>query len=264
MVAIPLYNTICENYNSSRRADKYISERIISLLNLNKGYKYIDVGCGTGNYTIALSNYGGIFIGVDPSKKMLDIAAQSNSSIKWTIGSAEIIPFEDEYFEGGVATLTIHHWENIEKSFQEISRVLKVNSRFVIFTSLPKQMKGYWLNHYFPEMMADSFKKMPSIDKIEFAAHGAGFNLMSIENYEIQPDLDDKFLYSGKMSPAMYLDNSFRSGISSFANHKHTKEIETGLKRLDFDLDSNRFTDIKVKFQNSEGDYCFIVFTKMS
>jgi hypothetical protein len=54
MAANPLANSSCEGYNNTRKADKFISERISNLLRLDKAGRYIDVGCGTGNYTIGL------------------------------------------------------------------------------------------------------------------------------------------------------------------------------------------------------------------
>jgi ubiquinone/menaquinone biosynthesis C-methylase UbiE len=262
MIETPLYNTIYKNYNSSRKADEYLSDKIRHLLSLKIDHNYIDVGCGTGNYTIALNNNGGVFTGIDPSIEMLDVARQNSSSIEWRIGTAEMIPFEDGCFDGGIATLTIHHWENIGTSFQEISRVLKSNGRFVIFSSLPKQMKGYWLNHYFPELMMNSIKNMPSMDEIEFAASNAGLKVLSTENYEIQESLVDKFLYSGKLRPDLYLDENFRNGISSFSVNKNQLEITEGLKKLANDINSNKIFEIMDDFQNDEGDYIFMTFVK--
>ena len=50
-----------------------------------------------------------------------------------------------------------------------------MHSRLVIFTATANQMKGYWLNHYFPEMMAESMRRMPPRNEVLLAAAGAGY-----------------------------------------------------------------------------------------
>jgi hypothetical protein len=46
-----------------------------------------------------------------------------------------------------IGSLTIHHWTDLKSGFSKLNKVLKPNGRIVIFTSTPKQMIGYWLNH---------------------------------------------------------------------------------------------------------------------
>jgi ubiquinone/menaquinone biosynthesis C-methylase UbiE len=259
-----LYNLIGQDYNTTRKADPHICKRLITLLSPEKSGSYIDIGCGTGNYTIALSEAGFEFTGLDPSEIMLATARQKASSKYWLSGSVEKVPVPNSQFDGAIATLTIHHWTDLKKAFQEIYRVLKINSRLILFTSLPEQMSGYWLNHYFPQMMQTSIKKMPDLDRITAAGRYAGFHLPYTELYDIRLDLEDHFLYSGKMNPALYLNAHFRKGISSFAGLEDQDEIKTGLKNLASDIDSGYIKKIQEKFQNSGGDYIFIVLEKVS
>ncbi len=259
-----LYNLIGKDTNATRKADPHNCKRLITLLSPEHGGSYIDIGCGTGNYTIALSDLDYKFTGLDPSVTMLAIAGARVPFTEWIQGSAEKISVPDSQFDGAVATLTIHHWTDIKKAFREIYRVLKINSRFVLFTSLPEQMAGYWLNHYFPQMMQTSIKKMPVLDEITAAVRYAGFQLQCTELYDIRLDLEDHFLYSGKMNPALYINDYFRKGISSFAELEDQDEIEAGLKNLASDIGSGHIKTIQEKFQNTNGDYIFVVLTKIS
>jgi ubiquinone/menaquinone biosynthesis C-methylase UbiE len=256
------YNEISESYNATRKADPYICRRLLALLRPAKGKSYMDIGCGTGNYTIALSDSGFTFTGLDQSEKMLTIAKKRAPLLDWVVGSAEKIPTGNALFEGALATLTVHHWKDLEKAFLEINRILKINSRMVLFTSLPEQMQGFWLNHYFPLLLQASIQKMPGLNQIRITSGKAGFHLNSIEPYDVQPELEDHFLYSGKMNPRLYLDNSFRKGISSFAAIDDQEEVKTGLKNLESDIAFGKFENIQKKFENNTGDYIFIVFTK--
>jgi SAM-dependent methyltransferase len=259
-----LYQLTGGDYNFTRKADPYILQRLFTLLGPEKGKSYIDIGCGTGNYTIALSEPGFEFTGLDPSKAMLAIANQRAPLINWLPGSAEKIPLPDSQFDGALATLTIHHWKDLGKAFLEINRILKMKSRMVLFTSLPEQMSGYWLNYYFPRMMQSSIQKMPSLDLITEAGRCAGFHLQNTELYDIRSDLEDHFLYSGKMNAALYLNHYFRKGISSFAESGIQDEINIGLKNLASDIDSGQIEIIQKKFQSTFGDYIFIVLKEVS
>ena len=69
-------------YNNNRAADPYIAERIVAQLQPTSDGIYLDIGCGTANYTHYIAQKGFIFYGVDPSDIMLDIAKTKNIPIK--------------------------------------------------------------------------------------------------------------------------------------------------------------------------------------
>ncbi len=256
------YDNIGVGYNKTRQADPYLLERIYSLLSPDLNGQYLDVGCGTGNYTIPLSKTGLKFTGLDPSVVMLTEANSKSQEIEWISGSIESLPFADKIFDGAIATLTIHHWNNFEKGFKELFRVLKTGSRVVIFTSSPEQMAGYWLNHYFPEVMKRSIEKMPSVDLVTSALEAAGFRRILTEIYAVRDDLVDLFLQSGKNRPEIYFDPNIRKGISTFASLATEKEMQDGLQKLRYDIDQNLFGVIKMKYDNDLGDYLFLVTEK--
>ncbi len=253
------YNRIGVNYNRTRKADPFLVDRFLHFLNPNPNGLYLDIGCGTGNYTIAIQSKGFHFIGIDPSQKMLDKAEAKNKFIDWKIGRAENTGLQNECIDGAMASLTLHHWSNLELEFKELYRVLKPNTSIVIFTATPKQMKGYWLQHYFPKMLEDSIKQMPTFQNIKNAMEHAGFSISQIETYAIKPDLKDLFLYSGKQHPEYYLNSEIRSGISSFSDLANSKEINQGLKNLKSDIESNKIDEIIKSYENDLGDYLFII-----
>lgn len=256
------YNEIGNHYNSTRGADPYITDKIFELLQSNSNELNLDIGCGTGNYTHALSKKGLQFIGVDPASKMLDIAKAKNPALNWKIGSAEKIVDEDEKFNNVIATLTLHHWTDLDKAFKEIHRVLKPHGKFVIFTSTPQQMEKYWLNFYFPKMMKKSILQMPSLEQIQEKLAYANFSLVKCDKYFVTNSLEDFFLYSGKERPEIYLQEKFRKGISSFATLASKEEVESGLKTLESHLSDGSFSKIKKRFSANLGDYLFIVAKK--
>lgn len=261
-----LYDSIGVDYNSTRCADPFLTERLLELGSPQKGSVCLDVGCGTGNYTTALasSSAGCSFYGIEPSEIMLEAAKRKSDSVFWAQASAEDLPFEKEFFDTVLATLTIHHWNDLEKGFAEICRVLKNGGKFVVFTAFPEQMETYWLNHYFPKMLADSMAVMPSRPKVEATLTSAGFSVIVEEKYFVQPDLQDLFLYSGKQRPSLYLDAEVRKGISSFSALSNKAEVENGLQKLAEDLDKEKFSEIAKNYESHSGDYVFIVAAKSS
>jgi len=194
---------------------------------------------------------------------MLDKAKQKNKLIDWRLGQAESITLETESIDGIIGSLTIHHWDALEKSLAELYRVLKPNARIVIFTSTPKQMKGYWLNHYFPKMLEDSMLQMPSFESVKNAMINSGFSNIETELYNIKPNLKDLFLYCGKQNPKLYLNPSIRQGMSSFSSLANKNEVQTGLKMLEKDIFNNCIQVIIDTFKNDFGDYLFVIGKKL-
>ena len=259
------YDRIGTGYNDSRTADPYLVQRLYSLLVekssfLGNGMQpFLDVGCGTGNYTSALAKKGVSLVGLDPSMKMLSEARLKSEAISWVQGKAESMPFGNDSMAGALATLTLHHWEDLRGGFGELARVLVDGGRFVVLTATPEQMRGYWLNHYFPEMLAKSIEQMPGLDEVESGMGSAGFRIIEKEKYFVRTDLRDLFLYAGKHNPGLYLDERVRKGISSFADLANAREVEVGLGHLAADIESGKVLEIIQEYANERGDYLFLV-----
>ncbi len=259
-----LYDQIGTNYNVTRKADSFITERIIHHLTdkIIPGAKFLDLGCGTGNYTTKLSSLPVQITGLDPSELMLREARKKSDNISWLAGRAEELPFEDATFDTVLCMLTVHHWKDLKMGMKNIFRVLKVQGKLIIFTSTREQMEQYWLNHYFPGMMTRSIFQMPSCKLTEELCSDAGFNIIEREKYFIQEELEDLFLYSGKNNPALYFNTRIRNGISSFANSENGQEIVDGLKKLYTDLETGYFETIRENYHDDQGDYQFFICSK--
>ena len=256
------YDKIGIDYNLTRKADPFLVNRFLKLLQAKPGKSYLDIGCGTGNYTIALHKQGFSFIGIDPSREMLNTARARCETIDWQEGHVESLNLEGHSVDSILGSLTIHHWESLEKGFNELHRVLKPAGRVVLFTSTPAQMEGYWLNHYFPKMLQDSMEQMPTFKRIEKQLSQAGFVKIQTEKYFIQPDLQDLFLYAGKQNPTLYLNPQIRQGISSFSALANRNEVEKGLSLLAQDIQNGNIEKIIQSYDNDKGDYLFVVAEK--
>lgn len=256
--AAPLYDNIGVNYDATRRADPYLTERLAHHLGLQGGRRYLDIACGTGNYTSALAASGGYWYGLDLSMGMLRSARSKGSGLRLVRGDAAAMPFPDRNFDGAVCTMALHHLPHLAPVFREAFRVLR-GGRLVIFSSTCEQMINYWLNEYFPIAMARSTEQMPSIATVSGALEQTGFLVEEVELYEVQPDLQDLFLYAGKHKPELYLDETVRRGISTFSSLADPVELENGCARLRRDVESGYINEVIESYRSGEGDYLFIV-----
>jgi ubiquinone/menaquinone biosynthesis C-methylase UbiE len=256
-----LYDDIGVGYDTTRRPDPYLARRLWHHLGMQEGGVYLDVACGTGNYTAALASRGGTWHGIDQSQRMIRTARQKVSPVNWYQGDVATLPFKEGTFSGAFITCAIHHFESLSEVFAQVYRVI-ASGRFVIFTTTPQQTRGYWLNEYFPEAMEKSVDQLPALDIVETALLEAGFRMDYTETYEVQPDLQDFSLYSGKHRPEIYLSEAVRQGISTFASLADPSKVETGCQRLRADIQSGRIYQVIQGYRHDQGDYLFIVATK--
>ncbi len=252
------YDAIGRGYDTTRRADSRIVARVRYHLDPVPGERYLDIGCGTGNYTVALAETGVEVIGVDASDVMLDAARAKAPRLEWCKGFAEELPFADSTFDGALCIVAIHHFTDIASAFGEVRRVLR-GGRFVVFTATPEQMQGYWLNHYFPQAVARGTAQMLKLDAIDAALRNAGFDDVHSEPFDVSPDFVDLFLYAGKQRPELYLDARVRAGISTFAALADADEVARGVVALEADIVSGAIDEVVARFDDSAGDYLFVI-----
>lgn len=257
-----IYNSIGKGYSTTRAADLEIVSRFLEFLQPSQGGLYAEIGCGTGNYTIALQGNGYKMVGLDPSRYMLETARERDNSIEWIEASAEQLPILNDTLDGVICCMTIHHWSDLVAGFSEIQRVLRNDGKFILFTSTKEQMAGYWLNHYFPEMMRLSIAQMPSQLQILDALKHCNLTICKSAEYFVSSELKDKFLYCGKMKPSLYLDSEIRRGISSFSLKSPLLELEHGLDRLATDIKTGEIREVMDRYTNDLGDYLFLMAKK--
>jgi len=260
---MPVYDQIGKGYDSTRKADPYLADRIALHLQIGRAAEYLDLACGTGNYTINLQEkHGGNWTGVDSSSRMITAAQEKSASIDWLVADCSSLPLTSNRFRGVICTLAIHHFVSLNLVFSEVSRTLN-SGRFVILTATPEQMRHYWLCEYFPQALLDSIRQMPTLDAVSTALNQAGMDVLYTEPYDIQEDLQDFFLYSGKYKPAMYLDPNVRAGISTFALLANRAEVEQGCEQLLADIENGRIAQIQSAYAHNDGDYLFVVAGKV-
>lgn len=109
-----------------------------SYINIDKEYTVLDLGCGGGrNIEYFLTKADKVY-GLDHSNTSVKMASEINKKAidagrcKILVGDVKNLPFEDESIDIVTAFETIYFWNDIERCFEEIYRVLKNGGQFLI------------------------------------------------------------------------------------------------------------------------------------
>ncbi len=109
-------------------------EKFRSFAEIDQPVPYaLDVGCGTGQSAVALSEIAKSVIGIDPSADMI-AQATPRSNIDYLQATAENIPLADDEFD--VITVgQAYHWLDHHAFLAEANRVLRLHGWLVVYTS---------------------------------------------------------------------------------------------------------------------------------
>ena len=110
----------------------------VGLAEVAHGHDVLDVGCGTGNLTMAAKVRAGDgrVCGIDGASEMIRRAerkaADKRIGIVYRVGLIEDIPFPDNAFDVVLSSLMLHHLpkELKRQGVAEIARVLRPGGRF--------------------------------------------------------------------------------------------------------------------------------------
>lgn len=104
----------------------------------------MDVGCGTGNFSLKLAKLGYSVTGIDISDKMLEVArkksAQAAVALDFFNMDACNLDFLDEYFDGAVSIAALEFIRDPTKALEEMFRVVKVGG-FVLVGTINRDSK---------------------------------------------------------------------------------------------------------------------------
>ena len=182
------YGEIAEVYDEVRRADlPHIAWWIAKLAaegRLSKGKRLIELGCGTGRWTIPLAERTGCeAVGLDSSAAMLEKARAKDSEgrVTWLEGDCESLALEPESFDCALMVLMMHHLEDHLNTFQGVFRILKPGGVFLIRQGTLEDILGDPMHRFFPEAVTIDRRRTPFRSEIEYWLSQAGFDPVRAE-----------------------------------------------------------------------------------
>ena len=152
-----LYNKyILPKFLNCACGSKPINYQRQKVVPLAKG-KVLDIGIGSGlNIPFYNSDKIDQVIGIDPSHELIELAKElandSKASIELVIGSAESIPYPDNFFDTVLVTYTMCTIPNVAIANKEMWRVLKDDGRLIFCEHglAPDKKISKWQNRIDP------------------------------------------------------------------------------------------------------------------
>ncbi len=113
----------------------------VALAAIEAGTHVLDVGCGTGDLTLAAwqrTGPTGVVAAIDPAAEMIAVAqrkaAKRHATVDFRVGVIEALPFADASFDVVLSSFMMHHLPDDLKrqGLAEIERVLRPGGRLLI------------------------------------------------------------------------------------------------------------------------------------
>jgi hypothetical protein len=155
------YARLAGGYRAYRQPDPRIADAIIRAL--GDARTVLNVGAGAGSYEPS----DRVVTAVEPSASM---RAQRPAGRPAIDATAEALPFDDDSFDAGMATFSVHQWLDVEAGLAELRRVTR--GPVAILSADPAMVEQFWLTDYAPEVMATEASRYPGIPRIANALGG--------------------------------------------------------------------------------------------
>jgi demethylmenaquinone methyltransferase/2-methoxy-6-polyprenyl-1,4-benzoquinol methylase len=108
--------------------DEEMRDEALELLDVERGDRVLDVGCGTGFGTEGLLRYTDDVHGLDQSIHQMEKAFEKfgkRDRVRFYRGDAERLPFRDDAFDVVWSSGSIEYWPNPVAALREFRRVVR-------------------------------------------------------------------------------------------------------------------------------------------
>jgi SAM-dependent methyltransferase len=201
-VSIKFYDEMAkyyENYVDTKPWNAYYERpATLSLLPKIKNKKILDIGCAGGWYTKYLLDNGAEVISIDVNKNMVEITKKRIQN-RCPVIQADINNGFDFIKNGTVdivlASLVLHYIKDIEKTFSEINRILRIDGEIVFSVHHPLiEFVHFKRENYMGiELLEDEWTMMEEKIKVQFYRRPL--------NKMLQPLIDNDFYIEKILEP---------------------------------------------------------------
>lgn len=182
------YAQISEVYDAARRNDRPHVEwwlrRLAEVGGLRTGTRLLDLGCGTGRWTIPLVERTGCHaVGIDSSPEMLAKARAKGQTgrITWLVGDVNAPPVPPESFDCALMSLMLHHLEQPVIALRAAFAALRRGGVLLVRQGTLEQIIDDVAHRFFPEALTIDRKRTPLRAEVDNWLTEAGFDHVTAE-----------------------------------------------------------------------------------
>jgi demethylmenaquinone methyltransferase/2-methoxy-6-polyprenyl-1,4-benzoquinol methylase len=166
--------------------------RAADLARVGPGSRALDVASGTGDLAIELASRGAEVVGSDFSPGMLEVARRKAPELRWEVGNALELPYEDDSFDASTVGFGARNFSDLERGLREMVRVVRPGGRVVVLEITTPQKPplstffSLWFDRVVPVLgrlggeseaytyLPSSVKRFPAPEALAAVLHGAG------------------------------------------------------------------------------------------
>jgi len=166
-------------------------ETISEFLPPREGLTLLDLGCGTGRFSVVLAeHYDAEVVGVDPSDEMRR-RAEPHPRVRYLAGSAEAIPCADASCDAAFLSQVVHHFPSVPAACRELARVVKLGAIVFVRNSFRNRLDTVRYYDFFPGARGIDNARLPDADAVTRAFESAGFERIAFRAVvqELDPSL---------------------------------------------------------------------------
>lgn len=205
--------------------------RLINAARIDSGHTVLDVGCGTGGFTLAIATEtAATLIGVDKAPQFVAFATErassGNLSVEFLHADATALPFPDESVDRVLLSLVLHQLDEPHRAVREAFRVSRPTGIVLVRSISPDDAVVRVPERFVPSMATADARRMPTIAALTTMLREAGFARLDVECH--------------RRNKALQLDEeiaALRAEVAGRYSFVPDAEVEHGIRRMTAEVD---------------------------